>query len=231
MRISVVIPAYNAADTIKETLESVFSQTRLADEIVVVDDGSTDDTADAVRADFPGIKLVQTRNRGAAAALNQGISDCEGDLITFLDADDLWAPGKLEVQEAAFANNHAAHLVMGHYEAFICPSLDPARAARLQFANGLQPGYLIGCMMIRKDFLEGCRQWFEQDLRTGYHVDWLRRLRSHGVSELMLPDLVMRRRIRANTLGRRSGLASDTLTRDFLEIARRALAEKRLQKK
>lgn len=231
MRISVVIPAYNAADTIKETLDSVGSQTRLADEVIVVDDGSTDDTAAVVSADYPDIKLVQTKNSGAAAALNKGISRCQGDLIAFLDADDIWMPGKLEAQEAALSSNEAAHLVMGHFEAFICPSLDPETAARLRFASGLQPGYLIGCMMIRKDFLEECQQSFEQDLRTGYHVDWLRRLRSHGLSELMLPELVMRRRIRANTLGHRSGLASDTLTRDFLEVARRALAEKRLQKK
>lgn len=227
MRISVVIPAYNAKETIAETLDSVFAQSRPADEVIVVDDGSTDQTSHLVKAKYPDTRIIKTSNKGAASALNIGIGQATGDLIAFLDADDLWTKEKLFIQENAFEDNDHLHLVMGQYEAFVCPSLAPDRASRLKFVKGVQPGYLIGCMMISKSFLEDSNQQFDTTLRTGYHVDWLRRLRSSGLSELMLGELVMRRRIRADTLSRRSGLASDTLTRDFLEVARRALADKR----
>jgi len=102
--VSVVIPAYNAASTIEETLRSVRSQTHRTLEILVIDDGSTDETADVVYAqaaqDFR-IRLVRQENRGVAAARNRGIEEAAADLVAFVDADDLWAPDKIEKQVAA----------------------------------------------------------------------------------------------------------------------------------
>lgn len=96
-KVCVVIPAYNAASTIAETLESVLAQRYRDVEIVVVDDGSTDATAEVVGR-FPGVVCIQKKNGGQASARNTGINATNAEYIAFLDADDLWLPGKLEIQ-------------------------------------------------------------------------------------------------------------------------------------
>ena len=97
-RVTIVVPAYNTARTLGETLSSLLAQTFRDFEIVVVDDGSSDTTA-AIAASFqadPRVRLVRQRNRGLAGARNSGIATATGDLIGFCDADDLWEPWKLQ---------------------------------------------------------------------------------------------------------------------------------------
>ncbi len=86
--VSVVIPTFNRARVISRALESVFLQTRPPDEILLVDDGSTDDTAAQVRAEFPGVRLIEQENRGVSAARNAGIRAATGTWIALLDSDD-----------------------------------------------------------------------------------------------------------------------------------------------
>jgi glycosyltransferase involved in cell wall biosynthesis len=101
-QVSVIIPAFNAASTIVRALDSVLTQTGRATEIIVIDDGSADDTVAVVRrrvAGLPNVKLIEMkRNRGVSAARNAGIDAARGQFIAFLDADDVWLPGKLSKQ-------------------------------------------------------------------------------------------------------------------------------------
>ncbi len=90
--ISVVIPAYRAARTIERAVDSVLGQTRRADEIIVVDDGSPDDLAEVLGRYGSRVRLLRKRNGGAASARNLAIEECRGELIAFLDADDYWEP-------------------------------------------------------------------------------------------------------------------------------------------
>src|SRR6266850_1659882 len=96
--VSVVIPVYNAGPFIAETLESVLGQTYGCREIIVVDDGSTDDTARRVEPYLGQIRYILQHNSGEGGARNRGLRAAAGDYIAFLDADDLWLPEKLEVQ-------------------------------------------------------------------------------------------------------------------------------------
>lgn len=96
--VAVVVPAYNAAATIERALESVFSQTLRPVQVIVVDDGSTDDTAAIVSAFSSEITLVKVPNGGVAAARNHGSRLAVANWIAFLDADDTWYPEKLERQ-------------------------------------------------------------------------------------------------------------------------------------
>ncbi|NLE96011.1 MAG: glycosyltransferase family 2 protein, partial [Dehalococcoidia bacterium] len=96
---TVVIPAYNAAGTIGRALDSVYAQTyENIIEVVVVDDGSTDNTADIVRQQFPDVTLIRQRNTGVSTARNVGATNARGDWLAFLDSDDEWLPDKLQVQ-------------------------------------------------------------------------------------------------------------------------------------
>lgn len=100
--VSTVIPTYNRASTLARALHSVYAQTVMPEEVIVIDDGSTDATADVV-ALFPDVVFIRlTQNCGAAHARNQGIRAASGKLVAFLDSDDVWAINKLEAQLSAF---------------------------------------------------------------------------------------------------------------------------------
>ena len=98
MKICVIIPAYNASATIDATIQSVLDQTHLADEILVVDDGSTDDTFARLSAYGSKIKVFRQPNQGVACARNFLCRKATGDLVAFLDADDVWHPDYLKAQ-------------------------------------------------------------------------------------------------------------------------------------
>ncbi len=101
MRTSVIIPTYNYGRFLREAIESVQRQTVRDFEIIVVDDGSTDDTQEILRSiDEPRLRFYRTENRGISAARNEGLRHAAGQFIAFLDADDRWLPQKLELQLA-----------------------------------------------------------------------------------------------------------------------------------
>lgn len=102
MNVSVVIPTYNRAHLISRAVHSALSECAGGDEIIVVDDGSTDNT-EAVVADIQGpIRYFKTRNSGAGAARSRGIDESRNPVVTFLDSDDEWLPGKLSIQREIF---------------------------------------------------------------------------------------------------------------------------------
>jgi len=118
MKISVIIPAYNRAGAIRKCLDSVINQTLSPLEILVVDDGSTDDTVATVSScqhHRISIRcLALDRNRGAQAARNQGIREAKGDWIAFQDSDDEWLPEKLEKQVAVLESNKCGPMTVVH---------------------------------------------------------------------------------------------------------------------
>nr|WP_321464515.1 glycosyltransferase family A protein [uncultured Desulfobulbus sp.] len=105
--ISVILPTYNRASFLERSLRSVFSQHLPCDEVIVVDDGSTDNSCalvEAMAGQAPcALRLLRQQNLGAAAARNAGIQAARGELLAFLDSDDWWLPRKLELQQAAMA--------------------------------------------------------------------------------------------------------------------------------
>lgn len=115
VRVSVIIPAYRSAQTIGCAIESLLGQTRPPEEIIVVDDGSPDDIAAAVRPYGSAIKLLRKANGGASSARNAGIDVASGDLIAFLDSDDFWHPTKLEEQLRIFQEHPEVGLVSSRY--------------------------------------------------------------------------------------------------------------------
>lgn len=109
--VSVVIPAYNCANYLPRAIESVLGQDYPHFECIVVDDGSSDDTAAIARSFQPQVRVISQSNGGASAARNTGINAANGSLIAFLDADDYWHPSKLRKQVALFERHPALVLV------------------------------------------------------------------------------------------------------------------------
>jgi len=110
VRISVVIPSYNRRHTLERALRSVIEQTSAVDEIILVDDGSTDDSAAMTAQLFPDVKLIRQSNRGVSAARNSGIRAARHDWIALLDSDDSWLAHKIQsIREAA--RLHPGHVL------------------------------------------------------------------------------------------------------------------------
>ena len=105
MEISVIIPTWNRSALLPRALESVLSQTLLPREIIVVDDGSNDNTGELVCSRYPEVKYLYQRNLGVSAARNLGIRESSANWIAFLDSDDQWLPGKLDAQQQAVCKN------------------------------------------------------------------------------------------------------------------------------
>jgi glycosyltransferase involved in cell wall biosynthesis len=104
MTVAVIIPAYNAERTLKRTLESVFAQTVTPNEIIVIDDGSFDGTASLARS--LGVTVIEQENAGPSAARNNGVRAATSEIIFLLDADDTWAPNKIEEHLKVWKSGH-----------------------------------------------------------------------------------------------------------------------------
>lgn len=109
--VSVVIPTFNSQDTIKAALESVFTQSVPPDEVIVVDDESSDNTCAVITSNFPQVNLIKKHNGGPSSARNLGIKNAKSQWIAFLDADDIWAKDKLLLQLEVIKENPKAVLI------------------------------------------------------------------------------------------------------------------------
>jgi glycosyltransferase involved in cell wall biosynthesis len=151
--VNIIVPCYNAGPWLAETLESALAQTWPEKEIIVINDGSRDDSLDIARRFEPrGVTVVDQPNRGASAARNHGLRLARGDFVQFLDADDLLAPEKIERQMHLLQSRGGSHLASGAWARF---DSDPANAFFAPFTNWrdlggvefLQLHYEESCMM------------------------------------------------------------------------------------
>ncbi|MBE0534890.1 MAG: glycosyltransferase family 2 protein [Phycisphaerae bacterium] len=138
--ISVVIPAYNCGKYLARAIDSVLAQRRAADEIIVVDDGSTDNTAE-VAARYGGrIRFLQQANAGASAARNTGIEAAMGEWVAFLDADDEWLPTKLQMQAAVLERHPQLAWATGNYIGCTCLTEQRSAHVPVEKARALTRG-------------------------------------------------------------------------------------------
>src|SRR5438876_3166815 len=127
MKVSVIIPVRDGARYIVSAIESVLEQTEPPAELLVIDDGSKDETADIVSQFFNrGVRLIQQPPGGAAAARNAGVKLARQQLLAFLDADDLWTSTKLEQQCAELQSDPALDMVFGYVRQFVSQDVGPA---------------------------------------------------------------------------------------------------------
>ena len=118
MLFSVIIPCHNRSESLHRALKSVFAQTYTKFEVIIVDDGSTDDTAQLIQNCFPQCVYIYQANKGVSAARNTGIAQAKGEWIAFLDSDDEWLPAKLQIQIQA-ATNYPEHKIIHTDEIWI----------------------------------------------------------------------------------------------------------------
>jgi glycosyltransferase involved in cell wall biosynthesis len=212
--VSAIVPAYNAAATLGETLGSIAAQTLPPWETIVVDDGSTDDTG-AILASYGGTRLIRQANAGPSAAINRGVAAASGEWLAILDADDLWTPAALATHLGA-PESARADIVVGYVEEFRDDPRDELLVTRPPV-----PGWLAGATLFRRQL------WMKlggmaADLRVGGWVDLMDRARRHGAHVVQHDNVVLRRRIRHGTLS-----TSPQRNADWLLMAQRAIKRRR----
>ena len=198
MLVSVVIPAYNCARFIGEAIDSVLEQGHRELELLVVDDGSTDDTPEVVARYGSRVTLIRQANAGAAVARNTGMRAARGRYVAFLDADDVWLPGKLAAQIAHLERHHDVSLACTRWE-LLHPDasgryvIDPAPSDRRPCAGHTAVTYadlLLDChvwtstVLMRRELIDQLGG-FNPALRRGQDYDyWLRASRVTPIHRL-----------------------------------------------
>lgn len=223
-RVSVVIAAYNSERFIAEALESVLAEVSEQDDVIVVDDGSTDGTADIVRR-YPTVRLVQQRNAGPAAARNTAIQSSSAAYIAAIDHDDLWPAGRLDRMVAALEANPEAGYVAGRQRLTVTPgaplpywlkSTEPEELERFQNER------VTGMIMIRRSAFDRVGFFDESMTHGGEDIDWVFRCREAGYSEVEIDAEVLIRRLHGGNI---------TANEDGMQRAMFAILRNRAQRR
>jgi len=216
----VIVPAYNTRETIEDAIESIQRQTHQPVRIIVVDDGSTDDTADLARK-FPRVELIQQENSGSGAATNAGLLRVTAELVAFLDADDVWLPCKAENQIRYQMEKPTVAGTFTGARVFHGTSLDP------QFVRDVELWTRTTLLMRGRVAKQIGMMETNMPGGVGEFVDWASRGRDLGFVFEMQPEIMAWRRIRQ---GSHTYAMDETKRRGYLLAARRALLRRRTGK-
>lgn len=215
--IAAIVTTYNADALVGEAVASILAQTRVPDEIIVIDDGSTDDTAARMATFGPRVQYHFQPNAGSSAARNAGWQRARAEWIAYLDADDLWMPHRFELQEAWLAENPATDAAFGLIQNFIQPGCEDVVDSVANRIGEWLPGWSPGTVLIRRAILERTGG-FKADLRSAEVIDWIIRLREAEVNMAMTEIHALRRRLhRANKgLSKSGGNPSLRILRELI---------------
>ena len=222
--VSVIIPVFNAERYLAEAIESVLVQAVKPLEIIVVNDGSTDESGKVANTFKDDICYLHQENRGASAARNFGILQAKGSLLAFIDADDIWLSNKLELQINALEEDSTLDMVFGNVEQFVSPELDAENRNRLRSELKKIPGYSVGSMLIKRESFQQVGP-FKENLQFAEFLDWLNRAKEIKLDYKMLPEVVMKRRI--HTMNQ--GLYKRQHMKDYVKVLKAALDRRRAE--
>ena len=209
--LSVVVPCFNAAAYLDAALRSVALQAVPDVEVIVIDDGSTDGSAEIARRHSPSVRLVQQEHQGISASRNRGIELSRGEIVGFLDADDLLPPESLRSRLDVLASFPEADGATGLVKQFISPELNPKERVGLEVSDAPSCGRVAGAMLLRRAVFKRVGG-FDSRFRLGETLDWVSRADAAGVSMRSVDEVVLLRRIHAaNSVRRATQLRSDYL--------------------
>lgn len=221
INVSVIVPAHRPGPLVHEAIDSILAELHPALEIIIVDDGSEDGTAESIEErKLANVRVLRQRNAGPAAARNRGLAHARGWVVAFLDADDLWLPGRLDLQLQIMQRNPGAGIVMGHTVGF-GEDFDSGYR-RIQADWDSRPMLQLGSAIIRREIFDTVGV-FDPALRYAEDVDWYLRAKAAGVCFVEHTDPVLKYRRHA------SNMTNDTQSRDkgFLFALKKNLDRKR----
>ena len=220
VKLSVVMPAFNHARYIVEAIDSVLGQIPGDAELLVVDDGSSDETAALAERIGPPVRVIGAEHAGIGATMNRGIAEARGALIASIDADDRWLPGKMALQLAALDTDPLLDVVFGYVRQFVSPEVTDR--ARYELTGEPMAGLVRGTMLIRREAWDRVGP-METDLVLGEFISWYARAVDAGLNMRMLPDVVYERRVH----GRNTVIREREAQGDYIRVVKAALDRRR----
>ena len=190
--VSVVIPVYNGEKYLAEAIESVLAQSYQPVEIIVVDDGSTDKTAQIAQS--YDLKYIFQPNQGHGMAKRTGILNSRGEFLAFIDADDLWAPEKLKVQIEYLQRNPGIGFVICNMEIFLTPGYERPPWLDQAFLDQVVPAYVPSGLTACRWVLEKIGD-FDPSYQHANDIDWFFRASDAGISMENVNQTLLLRRI------------------------------------
>ena len=223
MHVSCIIPVYNGGRYLADAIQSVLDQTLSPLEILVVDDGSTDGSADVAAALGDPVRVVRRARTGVSAARNEGVRVARGELVAFLDADDLFLPQKLDMQVARFRARPELELSSCLTENFWSPELALHQRDHDPKLTTPWPRALISWVL--RPSLFARVGGFDERMRVSQDVDWNLRAEECGAVSETLPEVLCRRRLHA---GNTTRYAHAECRAGVVQSLRRHLQRKRI---
>jgi glycosyltransferase involved in cell wall biosynthesis len=224
--INCIVPVFNGERYLGEALESILKQSYRAIEIIVADDGSTDETARIVSRYGERIRYLRQPNAGPAAARNLGLAAAKGEFVAFLDADDLWHAEKLERQMACFETRPELDYCLAHVQNFWVPELiEEQKIFQDHRISKALPGYSTGTLVARRALFDSVGR-FNPAIKHADDTDWFLRASEHGAAMEMLPDILLYRRLHQTNLSR---LRAANSRDQYLQMLKTALDRRRRQ--
>lgn len=196
--ISVIIPTLNAGNFLGNALQSVFSQTYLDFELIMIDGGSSDSTLELAKT-YPQVQIFQQKSSGLASAWNEGILKARGEFITFLDSDDIWLPTCLESHILAFQGITHLEASLGRVEFFLDSNSKVPPGFKLSLLQGTHIGNMPGCFMGRRNLFNRLGM-FETRWKIASDLIWFTKLRNQEPHILELEQVCLRKRIHNSNL-------------------------------
>lgn len=222
--VSVILPVYNGERYLSFALQSVLEQDYRPFEVIVVDDGSVDDSANIAKS-HSEVRYVYQPNQGVGAARNLGISLSRGDFIAFLDQDDMWTSNKLSVQMDYLVNHpHIAH-VLAKQRIFLEPGTTMPSWLKKDILNNEEMGALPGTLVARKSIFAQIGN-FDPGYTTSSDTDWFFRAKDAGVPMVTLPEVLLHRRVHRNN----HSYHTKSSHVELLNIARTSIKRQRQEK-
>lgn len=223
-RVSCIVPAYNGARYLGEALDSILAQTYRPIEVIVADDGSTDETAHVAASYGAAVRFVTQVTAGPAATRNLGVRAATGDFVAFLDADDVWHADKLARQMARFAARPELGVSVTQIKHFWIPELaQEEERFRADPRGGALPGYVTMTMLAPRAVFDSVGL-FDPSLWHSDAGDWFLRAAARGTIVELLPEVLVYHRMHYANLSRRHAAASQA---EFVRLVKRSLDERR----
>lgn len=223
--VSVVVPVYNGERFLAAALRSILGQDYHHFELIVVDDGSTDGSAEIARS-FDRVLYMYQKNQGVASAWNSGIAASGGEFIAFLAQDDLWTPNKLGVQVHHMINHPNLQYTIAKARCFLEPGCAIPSGFRKELLEEDRVAWIVETMLARKSLFESTGG-FNSSLTTVEDVDWFVGLRDAGTPMAVIPEVLLYRRIHDDNFSYR---VLEENAQNLLRIVRQSILRQRGQK-
>ncbi len=229
--VSCILAVYNGRQYLAEALDSIRRQSRPVDEIIVVDDGSTDDTVEIAERFGAPLRCIRQQNAGQSAARNHGVRVSRGDMLSFLDCDDLIHPKKIERQLRRFDEAPQLALIDAYAQNFWSPEV-PQEQRQLTgwqaMTHSDQPWpEFIATWLFRREAWQ-CAGQFDENRRFAEDSDWHDRVRFSGMPMETMRAVLARRRLHQTNLTRSNYVDHiDGLQRFYKEKIDRLRAQER----